>query len=200
MLANRSAHPLKADSERLDRGFFERATLRVARDLLGKTIVRRYRGRLISGVILETEAYKGPEDRASHGYDGRRTPAVEALYNEPGSLHIYFVYGMHWLLNFKSGKPGKPEGILIRSVLTESGREAEIINGPGRVTRHFKIDKSLRGEDSVKSERLWVEERGVVVPARHIMSGPRVGINYAGDYWISRPWRFTVNLKNWSSP
>lgn len=182
--------PGKRTIRRLDRRAFNRPTLRVARELLGKFIVRTRRGRRISAMIAETEAYKGPKDRASHAAGGRRTPRVEPLYGEGGTVYVYFVYGMHWLLNFSTAGEGRPEGVLIRGIVTGQGR---LIAGPARVTRYLRIDKTLDGADVTRSQQIRLEDRGVRIPAGRIRKGPRVGVHYAGPYWAARPWRFRID-------
>lgn len=141
-------------------------------------------------MITETEAYKGPEDAASHAYGGRRTPRVEPLYRDGGTVYVYLVYGMHWLLNFSTAGEGNPEGVLIRAIVGDNG---DVVVGPGRVTRYLGIDKTLDGADATTSKDVWLEDRGIRMPARRIMTGPRVGVDYAGPYWAARPWRFWVD-------
>jgi DNA-3-methyladenine glycosylase len=179
------------NTHRLNRDAFNRPTLRVARELVGAYIVRSANGRRISAMITETEAYKGPKDAASHAYGGRRTPRVEPLYRDGGTVYVYLVYGMHWLLNFSTAGEGKPEGVLIRAMVADNG---DVVVGPGRVTRYLGIDKSLDGADATTSKEVWVEDRGVRMPARRIMTGPRVGVDYAGPYWAARPWRYWVDV------
>jgi DNA-3-methyladenine glycosylase len=181
---------------RFDRDAFNRPTLKVARELVGAYIVRSTNGRRISAMIAETEAYKGPRDAASHAYGGRRTPRVEPLYRDGGTVYVYLVYGMHWLLNFSTAGEGKPEGVLIRAIVAENG---DVVVGPGRVTRYLGIDKALDGADATTSRAVWVEDRGVRVPPRRIMSGPRVGVDYAGPYWAARPWRFWIDGRSRSA-
>lgn len=177
-------------TRRLDRGDFNQPTLKVARALVGSYIVRSLPGRRVAAMITETEAYKGPRDAASHAFGGRRTARVEPLYRDGGTAYVYLVYGMHWLLNFSTAGAGKPEGVLIRAVLIVDGDEPEAVIGPGRVTRALHIDKRLDGVDVVGSKELWLEDRGVRIPARRINTGPRIGVEYAGSYWAARPWRF----------
>ncbi len=177
---------------RLDRRDFNRPTLRVARDLLGKFIVRRYRGRLVQAMIAETEAYKGPRDLASHAAGGRRTPRVEPLYGDGGTVYVYLVYGLHWLLNLSTAGRGKPEGVLIRGIVVDAAGERRMLAGPGRVTQHLKIDKKLDGADATASKEMWLEDRGIRMPANSVRKGPRIGVDYAGPYWAARPWRFRV--------
>lgn len=179
-------------SRRLGRRYFNRPTLRVARELIGKFIVRRMRGRLARAMIAETEAYKGPRDLASHAAGGRRTPRVEPLYGDGGTAYVYLVYGLHWLLNFSTAGRGKPEGVLIRGIVVDAPGGSRLIAGPGRVTQHLKIDSGLDGEDVTVSRALWLEDRGVRFPAGRVTRGPRVGVDYAGPYWAARPWRYRI--------
>jgi DNA-3-methyladenine glycosylase len=181
---------------RLDRDAFNRPTLQVAREFLGKFIVRSYAGRRVSAMITEVEAYKGPRDRACHTYKGRRTPRVEPLYGEGGTLYVYLVYGMHWLLNFSTAGREKPEGVLIRGILTDAAGESKLVLGPGRVSRYLNIDKSLDGIDATASKQIWLEDRGVRIPAKSIKKGPRVGIDFAGPYWGLRLWRFWIDVES----
>jgi DNA-3-methyladenine glycosylase len=178
---------------RLDRDAFNRPTLRVARELLGKVIaVRDVRGRIRRGMILETEAYRGPRDLASHAAGGRRTRRVEPLYADGGTVYVYLVYGMHWLLNFSTAGPGLPEGVLIRGVLADPDGEGDVVSGPGRVTQRLGIDRRHDGDDAVASKRIWIEDRGARVSGRLVSRGPRVGVDYAGPYWAARPWRWWI--------
>jgi DNA-3-methyladenine glycosylase len=178
---------------RLDREHFNRPTLRVARDLLGKVLVRGRGRRKLFGMITEVEAYKGPRDLASHAARGRRTARVEPLYCEGGTIYVYLVYGIHWLLNFSTAGEGNPEGVLIRGVLADPRGERRLLGGPGRVTQYLEIDKRLDGGDATTSTQLWIEDWGKRVPARSITTGPRVGVDYAGPYWAARPWRFRID-------
>ena len=177
---------------RLGRSAFNRPTLKVARDLLGKFIVRRYRGRRRIAMISEVEAYKGPADQASHAAGGRRTARVEPLYDDGGTVYVYLVYGIHWLLNFSTAGRGRPEGVLVRGIFTDTGSVRRFVAGPGNVTRHLKIGKKLDGADATVSKELWIEDRGVRIPARSVIRGPRVGVEYAGRHWAAKPWRFRI--------
>jgi DNA-3-methyladenine glycosylase len=176
---------------RIGRDIFNRPTLTVAPNLLGKFIVRRHKGRQWAAMITEIEAYKGPRDAAAHTYGGRRTARVEPLYADGGTAYVYLIYGMHWMLNFSTVGADVPEGVLIRGVLPEDSAKA--ILGPGRVCKYLAIDKSLSGVDAIGAKHLWLEDRGIVVPKGRITRGPRVGIDYAGPYWAARPWRFSID-------
>jgi DNA-3-methyladenine glycosylase len=178
---------------RLTRASFNLPTLRVSRDLLGKFIVRRHRGRELAAMVTEVEAYKGPRDRAAHTFGGRRTARVEPLYGDGGTAYVYLVYGIHWLLNFSTAGAGTPEGVLIRGVLTADHAKPRLVSGPGRVTAYLRIDRRLNHIDATQSAVMWLEDRGIRLPARRIMTGPRVGIDYAGAYWSARRWRFWID-------
>lgn len=182
-----------ATRTRLTRASFNLPTLRVSRDLLGKFIVRRHRGLQLAAMITEVEAYKGPRDRAAHTFGGRRTERVEPLYADGGTAYVYLAYGMHWLLNFSTAGAGTPEGVLIRGVLTADGEKPRLVSGPGRVTAYLRIDRRLDHVDATRSTVMWLEDRGVRVAARRVMTGPRVGIDYAGAYWAARRWRFWID-------
>jgi DNA-3-methyladenine glycosylase len=182
-----------ATRTQLTRASFNLPTLRVSRDLLGKFIVRRHRGRQLAAMITEVEAYKGPRDRAAHTFGGRRTARVEPLYADGGTAYVYLVYGIHWLLNFSTAGAETPEGVLIRGVLTADGAKPRLLSGPGRVTTYLRIDRRLDHVDATRSAVMWLEDRGIRVAARRIMTGPRVGIDYAGAYWAARRWRFWID-------
>jgi len=182
-----------AKRTRLTRASFNQPTLRVSRDLLGKFIVRRHRGRELAAMITEVEAYKGPKDRAAHTFGGRRTPRVEPLYADGGTAYVYLVYGIHWLLNFSTAGAGNPEGVLIRGVLTADAAKPRLLSGPGRVTAYLRIDRRLDHVDATRSAVMWLEDRGIRVAARRIRTGARVGIDYAGEYWAARRWRFWID-------
>lgn len=164
---------------RLQREFFVRDVLEVAPDLIGKDIVvRQETGLYVRYKVTEVEAYRGSEDRACHAFKGR-TARTEIMYHEGGRLYVYFIYGMYWMLNVVTGQENIPQAVLIRGVKN--------LPGPGKITRSFGIDRSYYGEDLTISDRIWFEESGIS-PA--FKTGERVGIDYAGEYWMSRPWRF----------
>jgi DNA-3-methyladenine glycosylase len=162
--------------------FFDRRTLTVARDLIGKFLVRRIGGDDVAAMITETEAYDGLLDKASHAHRGR-TERNAPMFGVPGTIYVYFTYGMHYMLNLVCGEEGHPAAVLIRSA-------GEII-GPARLTKALKIDKALTGRPLGVATGLWVEDRGVRVDPRSIQRTPRIGIAYAGDY-VEKPWRFVV--------
>lgn len=191
--------------KRLERKFYTRATLKVARELLGKYLVRKINGKKLVGKIVETEAYIGPKDRASHAYQGKITKRNKTEYFEGGHIYIYLCYGMYWQLNITTGKAGKPECVLIRALEPVEGdaknkrlkiknkkqilKIKKLTSGPGKLCRWLKLDKSFDGEDLVKSKRIWLEERGEKIKNGQIIATKRIGIDYAGP-WAKKPWRF----------
>lgn len=175
--------------QRLKRPFYARPALTIAKDILGKRIIRRYRGKKIIGNIVEVEVYYSVKDRASHAFGGKLTKRNRAEYLEGGHVYIYLVYGMHWQFNISTGQEGHPECILIRAVEPLQGFKDREGSGPGKFCKVFKLNKSFYGEDLTESKRLWLEESGEKV---NIKRGPRIGIDYAGPYWSKVPWRFWV--------
>lgn len=175
---------------RLGRRFFARPALQVCRDILGKNIVRVWRGRKIIGRIVEVEAYYGPQDRASHAYGGKVTKRNRAEYYRGGHIYIYLVYGLHWQFNISTGRPGHPECLLIRAVEPVQGFQDRAGSGPGKFCRALKLNKSFYGEDLTRSRRLWLEPGTTKIKRSQIKTGPRIGIDYAGPYWSQVPWRF----------
>ncbi len=176
-------------NKRLTRSFYVQPTLKVAQELLGKYLVRRIGKKKLFGKIVETEAYIGPQDKASHAYRGRITPRNKAEYLVGGHVYIYLVYGMYWQLNISTGKAGKPECVLIRALDSHLGK---IASGPGKLCRYLKLDKSFYGEDLARSKRIWLEDRGVKIKPSQIRATKRIGIDYAGTYWANRKWRFVL--------
>ncbi len=181
--------------QRLCRNFYTQPTLKVAKKLLGKYIIRKIGRKKLIGKIIETEAYIGPQDRASHAYEGKVTPRNQAEYLIGGHIYIYLVYGMYWQMNISTFRAGKPECVLIRAVEPVGG-DIHLTNGPGKFCRYFKLNKSFYGEDLTKSKRIWLEDKGKIKPSQ-ILSTKRIGIDYAGPYWSRRKWRFLIkNYKN----
>ncbi|MCK5135648.1 MAG: DNA-3-methyladenine glycosylase [Bacteroidales bacterium] len=168
---------------RFEREFYRRDVLEVAPLLLGQHLVRIYPdGSRAIYVITETEAYRGGEDRACHASKGR-TPRTEVMFGDGGWLYIYLIYGMYWMLNVVTCREDIPQAVLIRGL-----REA---SGPGRLTRLIQVDQTFYGEDLVSSDRIWVEESGI---CPEYTTGPRIGIDYAGEPWKDMPWRFLMIL------
>jgi DNA-3-methyladenine glycosylase len=164
---------------RLLRNFYTRDVLDVAPELPGKNmVIRLHNGLFKRYKVTEVEAYRGTEDKACHAFKGR-TARTEIMYHEGGRLYIYLIYGMYWMLNIVTGEKNCPQAVLIRAL--------EDYPGPGKLTKSLGIDKSFYGEDLVFSERIWFEDTGKIYLVKN---GPRIGIDYAGEYWKSRPWRY----------
>ena len=180
--------------KRLTREFYSRPALQVARDILGKEIVRVWRGRQIRGRIVDVEVYSTIKDKGSHAFGGKITPRNKIMYDHGGLVYIYLIYGMHWLFNITTGNHGHPEAILIRAVEPVEGFTGRQANGPGKFTKTFKLDKSFYGEDLATSKRLWLEEDEAKDKVK-VAKGPRIGIDFAGPYWSKIPWRFWVEGK-----
>jgi DNA-3-methyladenine glycosylase len=158
----------------------------VARDLLGKLVIREVDGRRLWGRLVEVEAYCGPEDLAAHSARGL-TPRTRVMFGPPGHAYVYFVYGMHHCLNFVTRPEGEPQAILVRAL--EPGPELGRCAGPGLVCRALQIDRSLNGA-RLEPPALYVADDGFR-PAR-IFATPRIGVDYAGE-WSRRPWRFCLD-------
>ena len=188
--------------KKLPREFYTRSdVLEVARDLLGKNLVVRNRNRSrVAGIIVETEAYRGPEDRASHAYKARRTRRTETMYGIGGTAYVYFVYGMYYQFNVVTNVADVPHAVLVRAVEPSEGldiirrrrpgrSEYELTSGPGRLCLALGIDRKLDKADLL-GDRVWIEE-GVSISPRQIARGPRIGIDYAEE-WVGKSWRFWI--------
>lgn len=167
--------------KKVSKEFFEQKTLTVARDLLGKYLVRKVGNKIVREMITEVEAYVGPHDLASHSSKGR-TKRTEVMHAEAGTIYIYLIYGMYWMLNIVTEAKDFPAAILIRST--------ENVKGPGRVAREFAIDKNLNGLKLGAKSGLWIEE-GEKVSSKQILRTPRIGVNYAKE-WADKPYRFVL--------
>ncbi len=186
----------------LFRKFYQKNTLKVARDLLGCFLVRRIGNKIIRGVITETEAYVGEDDLACHASRGR-TPRTEIMYGQAGHAYIYLIYGMHHCLNIVTEKKDFPAAVLIRGVkplvtFRAKGYQLKkqkdlLLDGPGKVCRYFKIDKKLNDRDITKGEKMWVEHGTKIKPAL-IKKSKRIGVDYA-RHCKHYLWRFHINPK-----
>lgn len=167
----------------LSQEFFERSALVVARDLLGKFLVRKIRGKEIAFMVAETEAYEGQNDLASHASRGK-TPRNAPMWGEAGYFYVYLVYGMHEMLNVVTGERDYPAAVLVRGVVG--------VSGPGRVSRALNVVRTMSGKRASRKTGLWFEDRCVHVPLRRITRTPRVGVSYAGA-WAHKPYRFVMD-------
>jgi len=188
---------------KLPREFYTRASvITVARALLGQVlVVPASDGTRVSGLVVETEAYRGPQDRASHAYGGRRTDRTETMYRIGGTAYVYFVYGMYHQFNVVTNTPGIPHAVLVRAIepldglaLMRTRRPGQpdhnLANGPGKLCRALGIDRRLDGADLL-GDRVWIEPGPRRIASTGIACGPRIGIDYA-EAWVDRPWRFWI--------
>ncbi len=170
----------------------------IARELLGKWLMTEIDDVLTGGMIVETEAYKGPEDRACHAYKNRRTPRTEVMFAEGGHAYVYLCYGLHHLFNIVTGPRDLPHAVLVRALLPDCGIEEmtrrrgkgkPLTAGPGALCQALGINRAHSGLSLLKGP-IWIEERGFI--PQEIIVTPRIGIDYAGPDALL-PWRFCLN-------
>ncbi|PTY07340.1 3-methyladenine DNA glycosylase [Opitutaceae bacterium EW11] len=161
-----------------------KSTVSLARDLIGKVLVRGGAGRPVSRhLITETEAYHSENDLACHARKGR-TPRTDVLFRAAGIWYVYLCYGVHEMLNLVVGPEGFPAAILIRGL--------HDVSGPGRLTKALGIGRQINGLPAEPATGLWLEDDGVAVSRRLIEATPRIGVDYAGEIWAAKPWRFVL--------
>ena len=188
----------------LQREFYQRDALDVARDLLGCLLVRTQDGQRVAGLIMETEAYQGEDDLGSHASAGK-TPRTSVMYGPPGHAYVYFTYGIHWLLNAVTGNEGIPAAVLIRAIKPVEGEEVMADNrpynankngwtdGPAKLTQALAIDGGFNTVDLCSKEnKLWIES-GETIPDEIVQRTARIGLNSVPEPWRSIPWRFAVD-------
>jgi DNA-3-methyladenine glycosylase len=163
----------------------------LAKDLLGKYLFTKIDGQLCGGIISETEAYKGVEDRACHAFGGRRTPRNEMMYAMGGVADVYRCYGIHLMLNVVTNQKDIPDAVLIRAIHATHGEELmlkrtgkpqmkpQVTDGPGKVTKALGITMTDNGEQ-LQSNRIWIENRAFDLSEKEILNTPRIGVEYAG--------------------
>ncbi len=198
-------------SARLSPDFYQRENVvQVARDLLGKVLITRLDGKITSGKIVETEAYAGVNDRASHAWNNRRTKRNEVMYGPAGHCYVYFIYGMYNMFNVVTNLPGMPHAILIRAIEPIEGIETMLLRrglekisprltcGPGLLTKALGITRAHSGL-SLFSDLIWIEDRSIFILGEQIVCSTRVGVGYAGKD-RENPWRFRIKDNPWVSP
>ena len=197
------------NSSILKRDFFQKDPLTVARQLIGKSLVRTIEGTRISGLIYETEAYDGESDLACHAHSGW-SERNSVMYGDGGHAYIYFTYGMHWMMNCVTGTIGYPSAVLIRAILPVEGieyirnirtpiKEAHWCDGPGKLTKSLSINKDLNGSDLCDPDNSLIIENRIAVPDNWVAVTPRIGINYTPEPWKSKPWRFVADISKLKS-
>jgi DNA-3-methyladenine glycosylase len=202
---------------RWQREDYAASSVALAKKLLGRILVRVLDGELLAGRIVETEAYCGVRDAASHAYRGRRTERNEAMYDAPGTAYVYFTYGMHYCMNVVCAETGDPHAVLLRALEPLTGIETmrrlrgvhpgkarralrippdrELCSGPARLCQALAITRTLNALDMAESDTLFIAEPapGLALPRpREILRTPRIGIDYAGT-WAKRPMRFLIS-------
>jgi DNA-3-methyladenine glycosylase len=192
----------RAASVRLSRSFFQRSTLRTARALLGTRLVKIERGRRLSGIIIETEAYIGRRDLGCHASRGGRTRRNLAMFGPPGHAYVYFTYGMHWMLNLVTEPEDFPAAVLVRAIIPAEGQgtmrrrrggRKPIAGGPAMLSQALSIDGRYNGHDLCEKKSQLYLERAFSLPEEGVTIGPRVGLYTVPEPWKSIPWRFRAN-------
>ena len=187
----------------LQRQFYQQDVISVSKGLLGKILVHESREGITTGLIVETEAYLGPEDRAAHSSGGRRTARNEVMFGQKGHAYVYFIYGLYHCFNVTAGEvPEKPEAVLVRAlepVVGEDimakrrgaikGKAVNLTNGPSKLCMAMDISK-LQNTTDLTAPLLYIEDASSV-PYENIVEATRVGIDYAGD-WKNKCWRFYI--------
>lgn len=215
--------PLLPFRRRWVRSDYTTTSVRLARLLLGRILVRVLDGETLAGRIVETEAYCGIKDAASHAYRARRTERNEAMYDQPGTAYIYFTYGMHYCMNVVCGEVGDPQAVLLRALEPIAGldtmrqlrgvhpgkslrtartpKDKELCSGPARLCQALAITRALNAIDMARSDVLFITEPiNTPLPRpREIHRTPRIGIDYAGD-WTAKPLRFLIGGSGHSGP
>jgi DNA-3-methyladenine glycosylase len=183
--------------------------IQISKDLLGKFIYTDIDGKITGGMIVETEAYHGAEDRASHAFGNKKTPRTEPFFKEGGISYVYLCYGIHYLFNIITNKKDIPHAILIRAIEPKEGIEVmlhrrrmtkplyNLTAGPGAISMALGITTKHNGID-LQGDVIWLEDNGIKFKEKDIIASPRVGVAYAKEY-ASKPWRFRVKGSLWTS-
>ena len=194
---------------KLPKSFYQRDNvLTISQELLGKTLYSMSGDLLTGGIIIETEAYRGIEDRACHAYGDRRTKRTEVMYQEGGVCYVFLCYGMHALLNVVTHGAGHPHAVLIRALFPTHGiehmrqrrkknkLESQLTSGPGSLSQALGITTEYNGV-SLESSLIWIEDKGHAFTSEEILASPRVGVDYAGEDALL-PWRFRVDKSHFA--
>lgn len=204
---------MKKEGERLDFAFFQQeCVVTVSKALLGKYLVTEFAGERTVGRIVETEAYRGPDDKASHAYNNRYTKRTKVMFGAGGHTYVYLCYGIHHLFNVVTGGEGMPHAVLVRAIepvdnielmLARRGMKylkPQLSAGPGVLTKSLGITTKHTGLDlTAPQSRIWIETREDVLPEEQIIASPRVGVAYAEECALW-PWRFRIRESKWTSP
>lgn len=197
--------------KKLGASFYQRSdVVQISRELLGKVLCTQFPGQpLTSGIITETEAYCGRNDKACHANDGLRTKRTEVMYRAGGVAYVYLCYGIHHLFNIVTNVKDKADAVLVRAVEPVNGIDSildrrnatklkpGITAGPGRLTQALNITTDYTGMD-LTGDTIWIEDRDKTISSEQIASSPRIGVDYAGKH-AQRPWRFYISESKWVS-
>lgn len=199
--------------------FLRENVVEIARDLLGCILVSEFGGQRTSGKIVETEAYRAPDDRACHAFCDRRTARTEPMFGSGGRAYIYLCYGIHHLFNVVTGPSGSAHAVLIRAIEPLEGIEEmarrrgfepdflqkkaalkfRLTSGPGALSRALNLKTNLTGVDfSDPKSPVWLEEKLIQLPENELVASPRVGVDFAGEC-AAWPWRFSIRGNEWVS-
>jgi len=185
--------------------FLNNNILSISKNLLGKYIFTKINNHITSGMIVETEAYVGINDKASHAYNNKKTNRTEVMYEKGGVCYVYLCYGIHYLINIVTGEKNIPHAILIRAIEPKDGIDImlqrrslkktsfNITNGPGKLSQALAINKILNGK-SLNSNKIWIEDLKINIDEKDILSSPRIGVDYAKED-AKLPYRFYLNNK-----
>ncbi len=201
-----------ATEKRLDKSFYlQKDVLTASKALLGKYLVSNIDGRITTGMIVETEAYRGSDDKACHAYNNRYTERTKVMYREGGVAYVYLCYGIHHLFNVVTGKQGEAHAVLIRAlepidnIATMLQRrkmtkiQPRMTAGPGTLTKALGITTQYSGISLVEKDTpIWIEDRGTNIIEDQIIASPRVGVDYAEEC-AAWDWRFRVKDSRWTS-
>ena len=184
--------------------------VQISRELLGKVLCTEIEGSVLTaGIITETEAYRGRDDKACHAHK-KRTKRTEIMYHEGGKAYVYLCYGIHHLFNIVTNTEGIADAILVRAIKPVAGTELmlerrgkeevkpELTAGPGRLSQSLGITTDFYGLDLTAKRSIWIENRGHEIRHKDIESSPRIGVDYAGED-AKRPWRFFLKDSRWVS-
>ena len=184
----------------------------LAKKLLGTIVISDIEGKITSGIIVETEAYRGPDDKGCHAYGGRYTERTKTMYTSGGTVYVYICYGIHPMFNVVTGPEGDAHAILIRAIEPLTGIEimqerrkitttkTDLTNGPGKLAVALGIKKEMNGSLLFKNESLlYITTSNIIIEEKYIVSGPRVGMSVHVGPCAHRPWRFYIRDNPWVS-
>lgn len=197
----------------LDRSFYQSDdVVTISKQLLGKKIITKLDGAISGGIIVETEAYRAPDDRACHAYGNRLTNRTKTMFMEGGTLYVYIIYGIHRMINVVTAEEGKAHAVLIRAIEPVLGIDKMVarrnqknlsqntVNGPGKLASALGVDTVLDGVSLFNKESgIWIEDLNHSISEECIVSGPRVGLSKHTERDAHRPWRFYIKDNKWVS-